>query len=369
MEIDPWEITDLFNTITWDYPANLPQALWAGMLIRQKKPYMVKDHWRTNTTNIEVFDNTITIIHSYDDRETCYRFFEMKGDLALLTVIRTDGSLTINMASEDKEKSKSSITQLKKIFPIRERVEDQTVTIDFWNMTSQGARSVARDLVVPTWEEIRGNYGKPLRETIDPVMRGFKAGKGGQLVLAEGPPGVGKSYFLRSLIWEWREWAHSEYIVDPDQFFGQRSDYMMQVLLNDGKNPWDFDGDDMKDKWRLLIMEDAGEFLHADAKMREGQGFSRLLNVVDGLIGQGLKILILITTNEKVNDLDPAVSRPGRCALRLDFNKLEKDDIREWYEYHELEVPEKIPNYASLAELFAKTSGLDVPTKEKFGFG
>ena len=39
--------------------------------------------------------------------------------------------------------------------------------------------------------------------------------------------------------------------------------------------------------WRLLVLEDTGELLTPDAKTVIGQGLSRFLNVVDGLIGQG----------------------------------------------------------------------------------
>ena len=36
------------------------------------------------------------------------------------------------------------------------------------------------------------------------------------------------------------------------------------------------------------MLEDTGELLDPDAKTVIGQGLSRFLNVVDGLIGQGL---------------------------------------------------------------------------------
>ena len=48
-----------------------------------------------------------------------------------------------------------------------------------------------------------------------------------------------------------------------------------------------------------------------DAKERTGQALSRFLNVVDGLIGQGLRLLVLVTSNEELGKLHPAVSRPG----------------------------------------------------------
>jgi hypothetical protein len=56
-----------------------------------------------------------------------------------------------------------------------------------------------------------------------------------------------------------------------------------------------------------------------DAKARTGQALSRFLNVVDGLIGQGLRLLVLVTSNEDLGKLHPAVNRPGRCIQKILF--------------------------------------------------
>src|SRR4029079_17108538 len=74
--------------------------------------------------------------------------------------------------------------------------------------------------------------------------------------------------------------------------------------------------------WRLLVLEDTGELLTPDAKSVIGQGLSRFLNVVDGLLGQGLRVLVLVTTNEEIQTLHPAVARPGRAAANVEFGTL-----------------------------------------------
>src|SRR5205823_5714536 len=82
--------------------------------------------------------------------------------------------------------------------------------------------------------------------------------------------------------------------------------------------------------WRLLILEDTGELLGPDAKANVGQALSRLLNLVDGLIGQGLRLLVLVTTNEPLERIHPAVARPGRCLSRIEFDPLTKAEANEW---------------------------------------
>lgn len=46
-------------------------------------------------------------------------------------------------------------------------------------------------------------------------MRDFAPGVGGKLVLWHGEPGTGKTYALRTLAWEWRDWCDFHYVIDP----------------------------------------------------------------------------------------------------------------------------------------------------------
>jgi hypothetical protein len=208
-------------------------------------------------------------------------------------------------------------------------------------------------------------------------MREFRPAHGGQLILWHGEAGSGKTFALRALAWEWRDWCEFKYIVDPDSFFGEHADYLMQVLTQpgyaelpdpramhhmamSGDIPY-FPGGPLGDKdggseaWRVLVLEDTGELLTPDAKSIIGQGLSRFLNVVDGLIGQGLRILVLVTTNEPIKALHPAVARPGRCAANIEFGRLSGDEADEWLE--DRGAPEPAGQPMLLADLYAAIEG------------
>ena len=217
-------------------------------------------------------------------------------------------------------------------------------------------------------------------------MSGFQPARGGQLLLWHGRAGTGKTFGLRALAWEWRDWCEFHYIVDPDSFFGQHADYLMNVLLQPtyhdledgamfgpaGPSGYIFSmrervenggGNESVSKgWKLLMLEDTGELLTADARAVIGQGLSRFLNVVDGLIGQGLRVLVLVTTNEEIRKLHPAVARPGRCAANVDFLPLSTDEARDWLERHGVDRP--ADGAATLASLYALAEGLD-PSEER----
>ena len=110
--------------------------------------------------------------------------------------------------------------------------------------------------------------------------------------------------------------------------------------------------------WRVLILEDTGELLTPDAKTMIGQGLSRFLNVVDGLIGQGLRVLVLVTTNEPIRTLHPAVARPGRCAANIEFEQLSVDEANAWLERQD--HAEEVDSPTLLASLYAILEGQDV---------
>jgi hypothetical protein len=126
-------------------------------------------------------------------------------------------------------------------------------------------------------------------------------------------------------------------------------------------------GDDDNRLWRLLVMEDTGELLSADARERTGQGLSRFLNVVDGLIGQGLRVIVLVTTNEEIKKLHPAVARPGRCAANVMFDYLGRDEASGWLAAHGID--EESRGSRTLASLYAQAEGRDPSESVLVGFG
>lgn len=116
-------------------------------------------------------------------------------------------------------------------------------------------------------------------------------------------------------------------MTDPERLLGGDGSYMMDLLLGSDELDWISGAGDEPSRWRLLVLEDAGELLAADAPARVGLGFSRLLNTVDGLIGQGTRALVLVTTNEPLGKLHPAVTRAGRRLAETEFAPLNREPM------------------------------------------
>lgn len=237
-----------------------------------------------------------------------------------ITVRLGNGNAHVNVAAETTEKCQAAIEKIKTILPEHEPEEEGRIPITFWSYTPHGPQQMNRDLDAPTWDGIRANYDAEAQAGLEALMSSdFKPGRGGQLILWHGQPGTGKTTALRALGQAWKHWAQIHYITDPERFFGEHSDYMLQVMVGAG----DIKGDlDAENKWRLLVLEDAGELLQKDAKREVGAALGRFLNAVDGMIGQGLRVMTLVTTNEDLGALNEAVTRHGRAAAEIEFKTL-----------------------------------------------
>lgn len=223
------------------------------------------------------------------------------------------------------------------------------VGVTFWSWNERfGAQARWRGLDAGTWSDVAGNYPASTRASLAKVM-GWSDGPGdaGQLLLMYGPPGTGKTHAIRALAQEWRGWCDLAYIVDPDRFFGS-ADYMLSVLLE----PHD------EDRWTLVVVEDTDELIRSDAKERSGQSMSRLLNVCDGLVGQGLQVVVLLTTNEPVESFAPAMTRPGRCAAELEVGLFPPDEATAWLAARG-HTDGSVDDERSLAQLYAHAAHLD----------
>jgi hypothetical protein len=194
-----------------------------------------------------------------------------------------------------------------------------SVEVSFWHLGRHGTRRVSRTIEAPTWADIRDNYAASAVDQLDRLVAHQGPPPSGRLILLHGPPGTGKTTVLRALAQAWRPWCQVHHVVDPERMLDS-SGYLLDVIT---------DADD-DDPWRLLVLEDCDELIRTGAKEGTGQAMARLLNLTDGVLGQGTKVLVCITTNEELSRLHPAVVRPGRCLAEIRVGPLPAAQARAW---------------------------------------
>jgi hypothetical protein len=96
------------------------------------------------------------------------------------------------------------------------------------------------------------------------------------------------------------------------------------------------------------------------------QSLSRLLNLSDGLLGDGLRAIVLVTTNEPLRRLHPAVVRPGRTWMEVEFGELSVGEANAWLAARGREPCTERPT--PLAELFAGVGSQQVRARQVLGF-
>lgn len=167
------------------------------------------------------------------------------------------------------------------------------------------------------------------------------------ILLLLGPPGTGKTTFIRGLL----QHTNSSAMVSYDSSLLEK-DYIFATFIEGDRS--------------LFIVEDADLFLKS---RNEGNTMMhKFLNVGDGLVTTRNKKMIFSTNLPSVREVDPALIRPGRCFDILEFRSLNQNEAKKLGKKVDIKIDETKKEF-TLAELFHSVQHTNERAKSrKVGF-
>jgi hypothetical protein len=207
----------------------------------------------------------------------------------------------------------------------------------------------------------RGNYNPEVLEGYDRVVRDLKSDNpSGRVTILDGSPGTGKTYMVRAIL---TEEPSALFVMVPANLIPALSDPSMVDGLLETRRNREGDGP------TVFIVEDADDCL-GSRDATNVNAVSALLNLGDGIIGSLMDIRLVCTTNLKDEELDEAVTRPGRLSAKINVDALTSDVAEKLYEKltgHSITIDERL----TLAEVYslARNDGWKpVERKKAVGF-
>ena len=169
------------------------------------------------------------------------------------------------------------------------------------------------------------------------------------ILLLIGPPGTGKTTFIRGLLHHTEKNA----IVTYDEKILER-DYVFSRFIEDDVG--------------VMVIEDADNFLKS--RSDGNTMMHRFLNVGDGLISMRGKKLIFSTNLPSIRDVDSALVRPGRCFDVVTFDNYSLEQAKNLAKKLDVSFEEKEnkSDTYSLAEVFFKQRNTNPKQIKKMGF-
>lgn len=162
------------------------------------------------------------------------------------------------------------------------------------------------------------NYTPNVRAAFDKIQHALTApNPDGRITLIEGPPGTGKTRAVTAILAALCNTARI--VIVPSHMVAELSGPDLIGSLIGWAAP------------TVLVLEDADQAMlsrevasEKDKELNTG-ALASLLNLSDGLVGSLCNFRIVATTNAKVQDIDPALLRPGRLLCRVHITSLDRE--------------------------------------------
>lgn len=183
-------------------------------------------------------------------------------------------------------------------------------------------------------------------QTLEEFYEGFMESSASILLLI-GPPGTGKTTFIRGML----QHLSASAMVSYDAAVLEK-DYLFAQFIEGDKS--------------VMVLEDADMFLKS---RKEGNTMMhKFLNVGDGLVTTKNKKMVFSTNLPSISDIDPALVRPGRCYDILKFEELNQTQAEALAKKMNVTIEGTREKWSIADVFFEQNTNVNKPTERKMGF-
>ena len=183
-------------------------------------------------------------------------------------------------------------------------------------------------------------------QTLEEFYEGFMESSASILLLI-GPPGTGKTTFIRGML----QHLSASAMVSYDAAVLEK-DYLFAQFIEGDKS--------------VMVLEDADMFLKS---RKEGNTMMhKFLNVGDGLVTTKNKKMVFSTNLPSISDIDPALVRPGRCYDILKFEELNQTQAEALADKMNVILQGTREKWSIADVFFEQNTNVNKPTERKMGF-
>jgi hypothetical protein len=207
---------------------------------------------------------------------------------------------------------------------------------------------------LPETFDIGLNYGGHFESISDKIIRSLHENSSG-LYMLHGRPGTGKTTYIRYLA----SVLKKDVIFFPTSFVDEITNPSILSLLK-------------KKQDCVMILEDAEKALTKRSLSDQPSLVSTLLNMTDGILGDILKLNVIVTYNCDRQDIDEALLRRGRLKAEYSFQGLKQNEAKKLIK--KLDIDIKPEDNMTLADIYYAKSdeeligNIKTLEKPKIGF-
>jgi hypothetical protein len=160
--------------------------------------------------------------------------------------------------------------------------------------------------------DIEKNYNDDFLPIYDDIVKFLSSEerKSGLIVL-NGDPGTGKSYFIRHLI---KNIDNNYVLIPPSMAKNLASPEFTSFLMNHTDS--------------VFILEDCETVIKQRSMADFTSAVSSILNMSDGIMSDIFNGKFICTFNADMRSIDDAILRKGRCYAKYTFGKLDKEKAK-----------------------------------------